>query len=170
MEAYTKKYQLVGLFGWLFVSFVTAFIGSVASIQAGPFYTQLQRPDWAPPAWIFGPIWTTLYALMGIAAWLVWRENGIRGARWAFALFLLQLGLNALWSWLFFGWQLGAFAFVDIVLLWAAIIATLIAFWRIRPIAGALLVPIYCGSASRLSSITPYGSSILKSWDNVPLS
>ena len=78
---------------------------------------------------------------MGVAAWLVWRVGGFRAAQSALTLFLAQLALNALWSWLFFAWHRGALAFVDILLLWALIVATLIAFWRIRALAGALLVP-----------------------------
>ncbi|MEX1113574.1 MAG: TspO/MBR family protein [Patescibacteria group bacterium] len=137
----TKQKQVVGLAGWLIVSFVAAAIGGAASIQAGPFYSGLVRPDWAPQGSIFGPVWTVLYVLMGIAAWLVWREGGFRAARAALTLFLVQLALNALWSWLFFGWHRGALAFAEVLLLWAFIAATLIAFWRIRPLAGALLVP-----------------------------
>ena len=78
---------------------------------------------------------------MGIAAWLVWRVGGFRAAKSALTLFFVQLALNALWSWLFFGWHRGALAFTDILLLWALIVATLISFWSIRPLAGALLVP-----------------------------
>ena len=78
---------------------------------------------------------------MGIAAWLVWRVGGFRAAKSALILFLVQLAPNALWSWLFFVWHRGAFSFADILLLWALIVATLISFWRIRPLAGALLVP-----------------------------
>ena len=133
--------QIVGLVAWLIVSFVAAAIGGAGSIQAGPFYTQLLRPDWAPPPTIFGPVWTVLYVLMAVAAWLVWCVGGFRAANSALALFLVQLSLNALWSWLFFGWHRGALAFADILLLWALIIASLISFWRIRPLAGALLVP-----------------------------
>lgn len=133
--------QIVGLVAWLAVSGIAAAAGGAASIRAGPFYTQLARPEWAPPPSIFGPVWTILYALMGIAAWLVWRAGGFRAARFALTLFLVQLALNALWTWLFFGWQQGALAFADILVLWALIVATLIAFWRIRPLAGALLVP-----------------------------
>jgi tryptophan-rich sensory protein len=132
---------ITGLVAWLAVSFIAAAIGSVASIQARSFYTQLVRPEWAPPPELFGPVWTVLYALMGIAAWLVWRVGGFRSARSALTLFLVQLGVNALWSWLFFQWRLGALSFAGIVLLWALIVVTLIAFWRIRPWAGALLVP-----------------------------
>lgn len=90
---------------------------------------------------MFGPVWTALYTSMAIASWLVWREGGYNNARPALNLFLAQLALNALWSWLFFAWQLGAAAFVDILLLWVLLVATLVAFWRARPIAGLLLVP-----------------------------
>jgi benzodiazapine receptor len=141
MTPLTKQKQIAGLLAWLVVCFVAAAIGGAASIQAGPFYTRLLRPDWAPPPAIFWPVWTVLYALMAIAAWLVWRVGGFRTARSALTLFLVQLALNALWSWLFFGWHRGAFAFADILLLWALIAATLMSFWRIRPLAGALLVP-----------------------------
>lgn len=137
----TMQRQIVGLAGWLIVSFVAAAIGGAASIKAGPFYAQLVRPDWAPPASVFGPVWTLLYALMGIGAWQVWRDGGFRAASFALTLFLVQLALNALWSWLFFGWHRGALAFADILLLWVLIVATLIAFWRISQLAGALLVP-----------------------------
>jgi benzodiazapine receptor len=136
-----KQTQLAGLVAWLIGSFIAAGIGGAASIQAGPFYAQLARPGWAPPASVFGPVWTVLYALMGIAAWLVWRVGGFGAAKTALTLFLVQLGFNALWSWLFFGWHRGAWAFADILLLWTLIVATLITFWRIRPLAGALLLP-----------------------------
>jgi tryptophan-rich sensory protein len=90
---------------------------------------------------VFAPVWTTLYALMGIAAWLVWRVDGFRAYRSALTFFLVQLAINALWSWLFFAWHFGALAFADIVVLWLLIIATIVSFWRVRPLAGALLVP-----------------------------
>lgn len=139
--ALPKSKQIIGFIAWLAVSFIAAVIGSAASIQAGPFYTQLIRPEWAPPPSLFGPVWTILYALMGIAAWLAWRAGGFRAARTALTLFLVQLAVNALWSWLFFGWHLGGLAFADIVLLWVLIVATFIAFWRVRPLAGTLLIP-----------------------------
>lgn len=153
MASLTKQKQLVGLVAWLIGSFIAAGIGGAASIQAGPFHTQLVRPEWAPLPSIFGPVWTVLYALMGIAAWLVWRVGGFRAAKTALTLFLVQLALNSLWSWLFFGWHRGALAFADILLLWALIVATLIAFWRVRPLAGALLVPylVWVSFASALN-------------------
>lgn len=137
----TKSKQVFGCVAWLGVSFIAAAVGSAASIQAGSFYTQLVRPGWAPPPEVFGPVWTVLYTVMGIAAWLVWRVGGFRTARFALTLFLAQLAVNALWSWLFFGWHLGGAAFADIALLWVLIVATLVAFWRVRPLAGVLLVP-----------------------------
>ena len=126
------------LAGWLAASFAAAAVGAVATRQAPEFYAQLVRPDWAPPGWLFGPVWTVLYALMGIAAWRVWRQAGFGSALY---LFLAQLALNALWSWLFFAWRLGAAAFAEVVVLWALIAATLAAFLRIDRLAGALLVP-----------------------------
>ena len=133
--------QVLGLLGWLLASFVTAAIGGLASIDAPVFYGQLVQPSWAPPAWLFGPVWSVLFVLMGIAAWLVWREHGFRGARPALGLFALQLGANALWSWLFFAWHLGAVAFAEIVLLWFLIAATISRFWQLHRTAAILLLP-----------------------------
>lgn len=133
--------QILGCVGWLVVSFAAAATGAAGSIQAKSFYGQLLQPAWAPPPWLFGPVWTVLYALMAVAAWLVWRTGGFRTHRIALSLFLVQLGLNTLWSWLFFSWHLGALAFVDIVFLWVLIGATLFSFWRVSPLAGMLLIP-----------------------------
>jgi len=137
----SQKNQIIGLVGWLVISFIAAGIGAAASVQASSFYAELVRPSWAPPSAVFGPVWTILYALMGIAAWLVWRAKGFRAARASLVLFLVQLAVNALWSWLFFGWHLGAPAFADIVLLWLLIVTTLALFWRVRLLAGVLLIP-----------------------------
>jgi translocator protein len=133
--------QLGALAGWLVLCFAAAALGTIASIDAGAFYGELVRPTWAPPAWLFGPVWTFLYAAMAVAVWLVWRVRTGSGRRTVLALFVTQLAVNALWSWLFFAWRLGAAAFVDIVVLWILIVATLVAFYRIRPLAGLLLVP-----------------------------
>jgi tryptophan-rich sensory protein len=131
----------LGLIAWLGLSFAVAVIGAVASAEAGAFYQQLARPAWAPPGWLFAPVWSLLYLMMGLAAWLVWRARGFGGAGRALYLYLAQLALNALWSWLFFAWRLGGWSFAEILLLWAAILATLLGFWRVRPLAGALLLP-----------------------------
>ncbi|MGV3741314.1 MAG: TspO/MBR family protein [Burkholderiaceae bacterium] len=133
--------QLIGLLGWLGITFVAAALGAWASITAGSFYAQLARPEWAPPAAWFSPVWTSLYLMMAIAAWLVWRERGFQEARGALILYLAQLAANTLWSWLFFGWRLGGPAFADIIVLWILIALTLRAFWRVHKLAGLLLVP-----------------------------
>ena len=137
----SKQRQILGLIGWFVVSFAASAVGAVASTQAKSFYSQLVQPPLAPPPWLFGPVWTVLYAMMAIAAWLVWRSEGFRANRIALSLFLGQLALNVLWSWFFFAWHRGALAFADIVLLWVLIVATLISFWRVRPLAGILLIP-----------------------------
>lgn len=133
--------QLLGFSGWFLVTFLAAALGARASISASSFYADLVLPAWAPPAGLFGPVWTVLYAMMALAAFLVWRERGWRAAAPALTLYLLQLGVNALWSWLFFGWKLGALAFADILLLLALIVATLVAFWRVHKLAAYLLLP-----------------------------
>src|SRR6476620_405099 len=109
--------QGLGLAAWLAVVFVAAAIGAAASVEASSFYAQLNRPAWAPPASAFGPVWSVLYLLMGVAAWLVWREQGAPRRVAALVLFGVQLGANALWSWLFFAWRHGALAFVDVLVL-----------------------------------------------------
>lgn len=141
MSPLTRKQQTAGFFAWMAATFVASAMGSAATIRAGSFYADLVRPEWAPPSSVFGPVWTALYVLMAIAAWLVWRAGGFNAARTALTLFLIQLVFNALWSWLFFGWRLGVVAFIEVVLLWMLIVATLIAFWRVRPLAGAMLLP-----------------------------
>ena len=115
----------------------------MASRRAEDFYGQLVQPAWAPPPAVFGPVWTVLYVLMAVAAWLVWRQGGFARARTALTLYLVQLVVNALWSWLFFAWQMGGAALADLVLMWVLVGATVMAFWRIRPLAGALLVPYW---------------------------
>src|SRR5580765_573739 len=131
--------QLGGLIGWLLVAFAAAAVGAVASVDAASFYAQLSKPSWAPPAGVFGPVWSALYTLMGIAAWLVWRSPGGRGV--ALGLCVAQLAANALWSWLFFAWHRGALASVEVLLLLALIVATVAAFWRASRLAALLLVP-----------------------------
>lgn len=145
--------KTLGLFGWLALAFLTAAVGAAASVSAGSFYAELNRPAWAPPAWLFGPVWTVLYAMMGVAAWLVWLRSGLSGAKIAFALFVIQLIANALWSWLFFQWRLGAMAFVEVVILWLLIVATIVAFWQVRKSAAILLFP-YLGWVTFASILT----------------
>lgn len=133
--------ETLGLLGWLALTGAAAAAGAVASADAGNFYSRLARPDWAPPPWIFAPVWTVLYVLMGIAAWLVWRACGWRGASAALGVYAVQLAANALWTWLFFGWHRGAWAFGEILVLWLLIVAMVALFWRVRRLAAVLLLP-----------------------------
>jgi len=135
----SRSSQTVGLLLWLLAAFAAGAVGAIASVDAASFYARLSKPSWAPPAGVFGPVWSTLYALMGVAAWLVWRSPAARGA--ALGLFGTQLAANALWSWLFFAWHRGAMAAVEVLVLLVLIVATIAAFWRISRLAALLLVP-----------------------------
>ncbi len=138
---FSMRKQLLGFAGWLILTFAAAAIGAVASAQAKTFYLELFRPAWAPPGWLFAPVWTALYLMMGVAAWLVWRNHGFRRAGGALTLFVVQLAANAVWTWLFFVWHQGALAFAEILLLWALIAGTIVAFRRLHTLAAALLLP-----------------------------
>jgi tryptophan-rich sensory protein len=106
------------------------------------WYPSLTKPSFNPPSWVFGPVWTLLYIMMGVAAYLVWGKGWESEAvRWALGLFALQLILNGLWSILFFGLRSPGLAFGEILLLWVAIAATLVLFWRVTVPAGLLLIP-----------------------------
>lgn len=131
--------QALALLACLLVTFVASALGAFASIEAAAFYAQLAKPSWAPPAGVFGPVWTVLYLLMGIAAWLVWRSP--REHRDALALFGVQLAANALWSWLFFAWHRGALAAVEVLVLLLLIAATVRMFWQCSRLAAILLLP-----------------------------
>lgn len=123
---------------WLIAAFVPAAIG--AAFPAPDYYARLAKPAWAPPPWLFGPAWTVLYALMGVAAWLIAKRGG-PGARGALGLWGLQLGLNAAWTPIFFGLRIPGLALVEIAAMWVAIAATTIVFLGRRTLAGALLLP-----------------------------
>lgn len=131
--------QILGFLFWILLSFSAGWVGS--RFMPGEWYANLTKPSWNPPAAVFGPVWTLLYLLMGISSGLVWRRAGFAGEPLAMGLFCFQLILNALWSYLFFGLQRPDLAFFEIVLLWLAILATLVLFWRISMAAGALLLP-----------------------------
>jgi translocator protein len=134
--------SLLVLLGFvILVALASATASSVTLPQIGGWYAGLEKPWFNPPNWLFGPVWSALYAMMAIAGWLVWRERGLKGARGALALFGLQLALNILWSLIFFGLESPGAAFVEIAALWLAVAATLIAFRRIKPLAGWLFVP-----------------------------
>jgi tryptophan-rich sensory protein len=133
--------QTLGLVLWLCATIATGAIGAIASVNAASFYGQLTQPAWAPPAWLFGPVWSVLYVLMGVSAWLVWRAHRFKGASTALGLFATQLLANALWTWLFFAWQMGAVALGEIAILWLLIASTIFVFWRLQRLAAVLLVP-----------------------------
>lgn len=135
------------------VTGVAAFGAAFASRTSAAFYAVLDKPTWAPPAWLFGPVWSVLYVLMAVAAWRVWRASGLTGARTAVGLYLVQLALNALWTWLFFVWRDGPWATAEVLVLWGSIVATLIAFRRHDATAGYLLAP-YLAWVSFASALT----------------
>jgi tryptophan-rich sensory protein len=148
--------QAIGLLVWLLLVFAAAALGGLASASASEFYRDLARPSWAPPGWLFGPVWSVLYALMGVAAWLVWRARGFGGARNALLIFVVQLAANAVWTWLFFVWHQGGLAFAEILLLLVLILATIVLFWRINRLAAVLLFPyvLWVSFASALTLST----------------
>ena len=123
--------QLAGVIGGLFTA-----------SSVGTWYAALTKPAFNPPNWLFSPVWITLYALMGIALFLVWRQGlQTEGVQIALIVFGLQLALNTLWSLLFFGLKMPFQAFIDIVILWCLILMTLLKFKKISRLAGFLLVP-----------------------------
>ncbi len=141
---------------FLLAPFLAASVGGFATqTSVDTWYKTLRKPAWNPPAWVFGPVWTTLYTLMGIASWLVWRSNAGKkhpddstlvqhqpsGVQGALQIYGIQLALNALWSILFFGARRIRWAFAELLVLWGMIAVTLVRFYRIKPIAGWLLVP-----------------------------
>lgn len=146
----TKK-SVAGLIFWIAISMAAGLIGS--RFLPGDWYVSLVKPSWNPPDSVFAPVWTILYVLMGVSAWLVWRKAGFSGAPGALGLFIVQLILNSLWSYLFFGAHQPGLAFIEIVILWLAILATAIGFWRVSVPAGILLLPYlgWVGFASVLN-------------------
>lgn len=145
MENPNRLRSIYALVGFLLVTFAAAGVGSLFTTPAtapGGWYGTLPKPAWTPPSWVFAPVWTTLYLLMAVAAWRVWRTaGGFRAARAPLALYAIQLVLNAAWSIIFFGQRQVGVAMLDLALLWLAILATMLAFWRVDRPAGILLLP-----------------------------
>jgi len=135
----SRSRTVLGLCGWLVVCFAAASLGAV--FMPGEWYAALRKPAWNPPGWVFGPVWSALYAMMAVAAWLVWKRGGFVAQRRPLALFLAQLVLNAAWTPLFFGLHRPGLAFAEILLLWLAIVATLAAFRPVSRTAAWLLAP-----------------------------
>jgi len=130
----------LALAGWLLLTYCAPVLGFSAGLP-GEWYAALHKPTWNPPPSIFGPVWSALYTMMAVAAWLVWRRGGWRAQRGPLALYLGQLALNAAWSPLFFGLHRPGLALLDIILLLALLVATLLAFARVHRGAGLLFVP-----------------------------
>jgi tryptophan-rich sensory protein len=128
------------LSGFAAAVIVAATIGGLGVAGTSAEYNGLEQPAWAPPSWLFGPVWTVLYAMIALAGWLAWRRVGFTRPLWLYA---AQLALNAIWTPLFFGAGQYGLAFVDIAVLWLLIGATVAAFWRIRRAAAVLLLPYW---------------------------
>lgn len=139
----STAFSIIGLILWIGLCYLVAWAGAQVSpgIASSAWYDALNKPDWNPPNWIFGPVWTLLYTLMGIAAWRVWNKFGFQLARPALIFFLVQLGLNGLWSQLFFGLQSPGWAFIEIFILLAAIIITTYLFSKKDKWAYSLMIP-----------------------------
>ncbi|MCQ8897248.1 tryptophan-rich sensory protein [Limnobacter humi] len=135
--------NLIGLVVWLAVTLGVGALGAVASVNAASFYANLVRPEWSPPGWLFGPVWTTLYILMAVSVWLVWKQNPSARRTGALEWFVAQLLVNGLWSWLFFAWNMGLWAFVDVALLVLMIGCTVRSFWALNKTASLLLLPYW---------------------------
>ncbi len=133
---------MIGLAAWIGVCFLAAAVGSLATTSSvNGWFAEVNKPTWNPPNWIFGPVWTTLFLMMGVAAWLVWKKSGFKNAKLELSWFLFHLVLNVLWSVLFFGMQQMGMACIEIVVLWLSIAATIFMFYQHSKLAAGLLVP-----------------------------
>jgi benzodiazapine receptor len=138
-----KPRDIIKLVASISVCLLAGMIGSIFTAKAMPtWYISLNKPPFTPPNWLFAPAWTTLYILMGIAAFIIWRKGlGNKSVRTALALFMVQLILNAFWSLAFFGLKSPLLGLAVIILLWIAILFTILTFFRISRAAGILMVP-----------------------------
>ena len=137
-----KRTHWIGLVLFVVVCLAAGGLGAAATTpEIDGWYRTVIKPTWNPPAWVFGPVWTTLFVLMGISGWLVWKSAGFKSASIPLTLFAAQLALNVAWSWIFFGMHQIGWAVVEIVILWLVILATAVAFSRRSEPAGWLLVP-----------------------------
>lgn len=141
-ESVTERTRWIGLVVSMFACLGAGSLGAVATTpEIEGWYRTIAKPSWNPPAYVFGPVWTTLFICMAIAAWVVWKPAGFRAAALPLMLFALQLLLNVAWSWIFFAAHQPGWAFVEIVFLWLAIAATMATFFRHSTLAGCLLIP-----------------------------
>jgi tryptophan-rich sensory protein len=134
--------DILGLLGFLGASFMVSGLGAaITATSVGNWYQTLAKPFFNPPDWIFAPVWTSLFIMMAIAGWRVWRKAGQRHQSKVFMLYAVQLGLNLGWSALFFGLQQIGWALTEIIVLLLVLVANTIVFWRIDKAAGILFVP-----------------------------
>jgi benzodiazapine receptor len=139
-SAVSNDLPMLGVF--IIAVVAVSVLGGLATADAIPgWYATLAKPSWTPPNWVFGPAWTTLYVLMAVAAWLVWRRRRLVEVRGALLAWWVQLALNLLWTMLFFGLRQPVWGLIEIVALWIAIAITIALFHRVRPLAALLLVP-----------------------------
>ena len=138
----STKAQVIGLVVAVVVCYGAALLGNLATMPQIPtWYAGIAKPPWTPPDWLFGPVWSLLYAMMAVAAWLIWRQSDWKTAKSPLLWFAAQLILNSLWSILFFGMQKPAWSMVEVFFLWLAILMTVRAFWPVSRLAAGLLVP-----------------------------
>jgi tryptophan-rich sensory protein len=130
--------EWLALAGWIALCVSGGLLGGLATSADTAWFAALRKPSWNPPSWVFAPVWTTLYVMMGVAAWRVWRRRTRNAALWLFA---VQLALNFAWSFIFFSAREIDLAFAEIVVLWAFIAATIIAFSRVDRAAAWLMGP-----------------------------
>lgn len=131
--------SVIGLASFVAACFLVALTG--AFFRPGEWYEGLNKPSWQPPNWLFAPVWTVLYVMIAVSGWLVWRKAGFAGAGLPLAVYAVQLILNAAWSPIFFGLRRPDLAFIEIILLWASVVATLALFHPIQAVATLLLAP-----------------------------
>jgi tryptophan-rich sensory protein len=132
-------FSIIVLIGFIGACLLAARVG--AAYRPGDWYEQLRKPAWGPPNWVFPPAWAVLYLTIAVSGWLVWRTSGSAGAALPFAIYLLQLVLNAAWSPIFFGIRRPDLAFMEIVILWFSIVATIATFHPLNAVAAWLLLP-----------------------------
>ncbi len=134
--------KVMGLISFLLICMAVGGLGAIATTpEIAGWYQTVSKPAWNPPSSIFGPVWTTLYVMMGISGWLIWLPGGVSGARLPLTLFAVQLGLNLAWSWIFFHYHQIGWALVEIVVLWCAILLTTLSFFKRSKLAGSLFIP-----------------------------
>jgi benzodiazapine receptor len=137
----SRPRKIPALLGFIGAAFIAGAIGSWATFQnVRTWFPLLEKPDWNPPSWVFGPVWTTLYVLMGVAIWRAWRTDGPASARLV-RIYFVQLFFNALWSILFFGLKQPAWALADILVLWGLLVWLQVALWKCDRLAAGLWLP-----------------------------